>query len=409
MELLNVDGVEDVRKKLMDSTSAWTMGVELLPLEQLCGRVLACDLYAEGDIPGFRRSTVDGYAVKAKDTAAASESLPVFLSLKERIAMGQEADVEVFSGQCVYVPTGAMLPRGADAVVMVEYAEVFDIDGVALYHSVAVGEHIVEENEDVKAGALLFKQGKCLQPKDIGALAANGITHAKVYEPLRMTVFSTGDELVSPDRQPTPGQVRDINTYAIRALAEQVGFAVVNTEILIDNETRMEKAVRKAMQDSDIVVVSGGSSQGEKDATSRVLDRVSTPGVFTHGMAIRPGKPTIVGYDAPSKTVLIGLPGHPVSALMVFEQIITWFYRQMTGTPTVPSIPAQVNCNLASVPGRLNCWPTKLIWDGEKYIADPVFGKSGLITTLTEADGYFTVERGREGVQAGEQVLVHLF
>jgi len=345
----------------------------------------------------------------SKDTAAAGESIPVFLKIKGRIEMGEAADLEIVSGECALVPTGGMLPEGADAVVMVEYTEPFGENGVALYDGVANGENTVQIGEDIRESELLLHRGKSLLPQDIGALASSGLVGIPVYARPRLTILSTGDELVSPTVQPQPGQIRDVNTYALCALAEKNGFSVVHSAVIPDQESVLEQAVRLAMTTSDIVAVSGGSSQGEKDATRAVLDRVSDSGVFTHGLAIRPGKPTILGYDKTTQTLLVGLPGHPVSAMMVFDLLLSWLVREITGSVQLPAVPARVSCNLASSPGRLTCWPVKLTWMGNEYEAEPIFGKSGLITTLTRADGYFTVSRDREGLSAGETVLVHLF
>ena len=304
---------------------------------------------------------------------------------------------------------GGMLPDGSDSVVMVEYAEPFGSDGVAIYSSAANGENVVQIGEDAQKGALLLRRGKRLLPQDIGALAAAGVTSVPVYAPLRLTVLSTGDELVPPEKEPRLGQVRDINTHVLTALARKIGFSVVAASVLPDDENVLEQALRTAMETSDIVAVSGGSSQGKKDITREIIDRVASPGVFTHGMAIKPGKPTILGYDSASRTLLAGLPGHPVSAMMVFEQLFGWLFRELTGCAEVFAIPAQLACNAPSSPGKLTCWPVKLSWAGQGVTAEPVFGKSGLITTLTGADGYFTVDRDTEGLKAGQTVLVHLF
>jgi len=263
--------------------------------------------------------------------------------------------------------------------------------------------------EDVKENSLLLRKGKILLPQDIGALAAAGVTNVSTYSPLKLTILSTGDELVAPKDIPDLGQIRDINTYALAALAEKTGFTVVRTMVLSDDETVLEHELRQAMKISDIVAVSGGSSQGEKDKTRAVIDKVSTPGVSTHGMAIKPGKPTIIGYDEASSTLFVGLPGHPVSAMMVFQVLLGWLTNELTGTPIKHTIPASLSCNVASSPGRMTCFPVKLEWQGDRYIAEPLFGKSGLITTLTEAVGYFTMNRNSEGLQAGTTVLIHLF
>jgi molybdopterin molybdotransferase len=409
MEFLKVDTVERAREKLFTCAKDWMASREALPLSKACGRTLAEDVFALCDIPDFRRSTVDGYAVLSGDTAAAGESIPVFLTVKGRVEMGLPASLAIGRGECAEVPTGGMLPDGADAVVMVEYAEFFGADGVALHCGVANGENIIQIGEDAKAGERLLRRGKRLLPQDVGALAAAGIASVPVYAPPRLTIFSTGDELVSPDQEPKPGQVRDINTYTLTALAKKIGFSVVASAVLPDDENVLERALRGAMETSDVVAVSGGSSQGKKDMTREIIDRVSSPGVFTHGMAIKPGKPTILGCDNRTNTLLAGLPGHPVSAMMVFELLFGWLFREITGSAQAPAIPARLSCNVASSPGKLTCWPVRLLWAGGETVAEPVFGKSGLITTLTGADGYFTVDRDTEGLQAGETVSVHLF
>jgi molybdopterin molybdotransferase len=409
MEFLNVDSVDSAREKLLSSVKGWLASTERLPLNQACGRILAQDAVAGEDIPSFRRSTVDGYAVISEDTAAAGNSIPVLLTERGQVEMGKPAPMTLGQGECAEVPTGGMVPEGADAVSMVEYTELFSIAGVMVYESVAYGENVVQIGEDAKAGGLLLRRGRRLLPQDIGALAAAGITTVHVYIPPSMTVLSTGDELTPPEKAPSPGQVRDVNTYALTALAERNGFHVVGASVLRDDESVLEQALREAMKASDIVIVSGGSSQGQKDITKKVIDRVSAPGVYTHGMAIKPGKPTILGCDDASQTLLVGLPGHPVSAMMVFELLLSRLLREITGRSQAPAIPAQLADNAASSPGRLTCWPVKLEWAETGYMAYPVYGKSGLITTLTKADGYFLIERDTEGLRAGQAVLVHLF
>ncbi len=408
MKLLKVDSLEQAREKLMEHTADWKLEMRRSPFEDAVGQLLAEAVFSPGNVPDFTRSTMDGYAVRASDTAAAGESIPVLLTLVGQVEMGRSAECCVASGQCAAISTGGMLPEGADAVVMVEHTEPFG-DGIAIYSSVALGENTVLAGEDIKKGGLLLKQGTRLLPQQIGALAAAGVTELTLLAPLRLTLISTGDELISPREMLKAGQVRDINSYALAAQAKRCGYDIVEILLLPDDGEVLREAVQTAMRDSDLVLVSGGSSQGEKDITATVLDEVSVPGLLTHGIAVKPGKPTILAYDAPSRTILGGLPGHPVSAMMVFELLFSWFYRQKTGEEERPAIPAALNCNLAASPGKLNCWPVRLERGEAGWRAVPVFGKSGLISTLCEADGYFTVERSREGVSAGELVDVHLF
>ena len=409
MEFLHVDSLGTAQGKLIASANDWLMCGETLPISDTVGRVLAEDIVANEDIPAFRRSSVDGYAVVSKDTAAAGESIPVFLAVKGSVEMGAPAKLAIRSGECAEVPTGGMLPDGADAVVMVEYTEAIGKGRTALHHSVAYGENVVQIGEDAAAGAALLRRGKRLAPQDVGALAAAGITEAIVYKCPKIVIISTGDELVPPGNTPMPGQIRDINTYALAALARKHGFTVAGTLVLPDDEPALEQATREAMAAGDVVAISGGSSKGAKDKTRAVIERIASPGVYTHGLAIKPGKPTILAFDEPSKTILAGLPGHPVSAIMVFELLFGWLMREMTGCAPDLAIPARLSCNVASAPGMLTCWPVTLSWMGNGYVADPVFGKSGLITTLAKADGYFSVERNTEGLPAGTAVMVHLF
>ncbi|MCL2568433.1 MAG: molybdopterin-binding protein [Oscillospiraceae bacterium] len=409
MEFLKVDSIDTAREKLFASANGWMAAQEIVPLAEALERILAEDIVVCEHVPTFRRSTVDGYAVCAADTAAAGEGIPVFLTVKGQVEMGQPAAFVLTSGICAEVATGGMLPDGADAVMMVEYAEPFGADGIALYTSVSHGEHVVQIGEDVKAGELLLPRGKCIQAQDIGAMAAAGIVRVPVYRRPRLSVLSTGDELIAPEQSPTLGQIRDVNTNALTALAQKIGFEIVHTALVADDAERLEQAIRAAMEKGDIVAVSGGSSRGKKDVTRIVFDRVASPGVYTHGLAVRPGKPTILGHDAQSETLLIGLPGHPVAAMMMFELLLGWLWRSLTGSSPHPAIPAQLACNVAAAPGKLNCWPAKLMWTGDSYLAEPIFGKSGLITVLTKADGYFTLNRESEGLTAGQRVLIHLF
>jgi molybdopterin molybdotransferase len=409
MDFLRVDSVETVQSKIFSCVKDWMPRIENIPLSEACGRILAADVLSPLDIPAFRRSTVDGYAVLSKDTAAAGESIPVFLTVKAFVEMGQPASLAIKNGECAGVPTGGMLPDGADAVVMVEYSEDFGPDGIAVYDSVAYGENVVEIGEDKNKGELLLGRRRRLLPQDIGALAAAGIISVPVYALTRLTIFSTGDELVHPEAEPKLGQIRDINTYALTALAVKHGFLVVQSAVLPDSEAVLEESLRGAMENSDIIIVSGGSSQGEKDMTAAIIDKVSKPGVLTHGLALKPGKPTILGYDEYSRTLLAGLPGHPVSAMMVFELLFGSLQRELTGLVPPFSIPAKLLLNVASSPGKTTCYPVKIHRDGGEYAVEPIFGKSGLITTLTEADGYFVIERDKEGLQAGATVFVNLF
>ena len=409
MTLLKVDTIEAAREKIFERVKTWSLKTEIKKIDEIDGQVciLAQDLYASNDIPGFRRATVDGYAVVSGDTAGAGEAIPVFLKMAGSVAMGKNADFAVRPGECAYVPTGGMLPQGADAVVMVEYTELVSANA-AVYEPVASGAGMAEIGEDAKKGELLLRRGALIRPQEAGALAAAGINSFSVFSPFVISIISTGDELVPPGNEPCPGEVRDINTYALKALALKRGYNIVYSSVLPDDEKQIEAALKEAVAISDLVIISGGSSQGEKDLTAKLIDRVSKPGVFTHGLALKPGKPTILGWDEESKTLFAGLPGHPVSAMMVFELLLGWIPDKLFDRPPAFAIPARVSCNMPGSPGRTLCQPVTLRFEDGCYSAQPIFGKSGMITTLTRADGYIIVDLNKEGLKKGENVLVYL-
>lgn len=407
MKLLQVDTLEKAREKLDAAFAGRTPAVAIVSLDAAGGRVLAEDIVSGEEIPGFYRSSVDGYAVFSKDTQGATESIPVFLEIIEEVAIGHPAKKTIKSGQCAYVPTGGMIPEGADAMVMVEYCELLDENEAAVYQSVPFGKFVVTPGEDVKCGQILLKRGTVIGPAQTGVLAAAGVTEVPVYVPWRVSILSTGDELVAPGEIPGPGQVRDINTWALAAFAKQAGMCVVRKQALADEEALLETAIREAMKESDLVLTSGGSSQGKKDMTCEILDRVSGGGVFTHGLALKPGKPTILGFDGETETLLVGLPGHPVAALTVFELLLVWLWKKQTGQPEPVMPVARMKTNLASAPGKTTCLLVKLTWEDGGYLAEPIFGKSGLISTMAEADGYVMVDMNQEGLQAGDVVQIH--
>lgn len=409
MQFLKVDTLEEAREKLLKEVNSCFTKMEKIALDAAIGRCLASDVICPFMVPDFRRSTVDGFAVIASDTQGAGESIPVFLDIVEEVSIGKPAKKQIRSGQCAYVPTGGMLPDGADAMVMVEYTELFDETSAAVYSAVSPGRGVVQIGEDAQKGTILLQKGTVLNAGSIGVLASVGISEVEVFYPWRLTIVSTGDELIQPGTKRNPCEIYDVNSHAILALAREQGMTAVETIALEDDEVLLEQTLRRAMTVSDIVVVSGGSSQGKKDVTAQVIDRIADPGVWTHGLALKPGKPAIVGMDEPSGTLLLGLPGHPVAAMMVFELLIIWLKRKLFHEKEKLLIPAVMESNIPGAPGKTTCQTVKLIPCENGYLARPVFGKSGLMSTLTQADGYVMVEMNREGINTGETVYVHLF
>lgn len=414
MRLLNTDTLDEARAKLLAEAEKNPPGKERVPFEESLGRILAEDLISEVNIPDFRKSSVDGYAVVSKDTQGVTDSIPVFLDVTEEVAMGHAPSGTVGPGQAVYVPTGGMLPDGADAMVMVEYAEKFDENSIAVYDSVSPGRNVIQEGEDVRKGSVLMRKGAKVRPQEVGVMASAGISSVCVTAPWRISVISTGDELVDVEDDPVKGQTRDINTYSIAAAGRKYGFDIVSRRVLKDDRALIREAVEEAVKVSDVVLVSGGSSQGEKDFTAGIMDELAQPGVLTHGIALKPGKPTILAYDEESATVLAGLPGHPAAAMMVFELLIGWLYCQLTGMQQPRRITAKISENVAAAGGKMTCLLVKLTEEqddisGCMYRAQPLFGKSGLMTMLTEADGYTLIDTDDEGLKEDQIVQVVLF
>jgi molybdopterin molybdotransferase len=409
MKLLTVDTIDKALEKINNFTKAWSVKTEIVSLDNALGKILAEDIYAPCDVPPFRRSTVDGYALIASNIAGAKENAPVTLRQTNTVLIGKNADFSIQNGECAYVPTGGMMPNGADAMVMVEYCEVNN-NNVLVNSAAAPGANIVEIGEDLQKEKLFLERGIFIRPQEIGALAAAGITKICVYIPKTLSLISSGDELVAPEKEPLFGEIRDVNTSMINSLAKKHGYNILSSQVIPDDEALLESAVKELMACSDIIIISGGSSQGEKDFTSLIIDKVSKPGVFIHGLALKPGKPTILGWDEESKTLFVGLPGHPVSAMMVFELLLGKYLpcSHSSCAKTFP-VPARISCNVKGEPGRSVYLPVSLKLKDSCYYANPVFGKSGIITTLTRADGYVIIDLNKEGLEKDEPVFVHLF
>ena len=409
MNLLNVDTISEAREKLKKYSRFISPETKTIGLLEAAGCILASDLCSSENIPPYRRSTVDGYAVSSADLGAASDMLPTFLNITGEVRLGSDSsDLKVGAGTCVYTPTGGEVAHGADSVVMTEYCETFGDSMLAVTKSTAPGENIVQPGEDILSGDLLLRKGRLLRAQDIGTLAAVGISTVPVFVPWTVTIISTGDELVPPDTVPGPGQVRDINTYTIAARCIREGLRVVRTAAVKDDRDALLTALEDAKKDSDIIVISGGSSKGKKDMTSELIGAVSDCGVLTHGIASKPGKPTITGFDQKSRTMYIGLPGHPAAALMVFEQILISLWRDLTGQSPDRTVRAKITANVQSAPGRRTFQLVKLE-GGDGVLAVPLFAKSGMISPMSRADGYFEMSENQEGVRAGDPVDVHLW
>lgn len=403
--------VEQAREIFAAHLPAAPKNVEMLPTARALGRVLAEDVVSRVDVPGFDRSTMDGFAVRARDTFGASEGMPAYLTVAGEILMGQAAVEELVAGQAVKIATGGMLPPEADAVVMVEYTEDMGGGDIAVVRPVAPGENVVRRGEDIRRGQLLLPAGMRLRPQELGALAGIGVAECPVVVRPRVAIVSTGDELVPPEEEPATGQVRDINSYALKALVDQAGGEGVIYGIVRDDFDTLKSVVEQALVQDDIIVISGGSSVGTRDVTAAVLNSFGDPGVLVHGVAVKPGKPTIIAVVR-GKPVF-GLPGHPVSAMVLSDLFLVPAVRHLLGAGPddgrKPSLTARLSRSLASAAGRVDYIRVALAErDGELW-AEPVLGKSGLISTMVRADGFVVIAAAKEGLAAGEQVEVVLF
>jgi molybdopterin molybdotransferase len=400
---------QEARDILMQSWTPKNTPVEKVGLTEALGRTLAADIIAPENLPGFTRSVVDGFAVRAKDTFGASEGMPIYLKLVGEILMGQEVKKQLNAGECMKISTGGMLPPGADSVVMLEYTEEIDtLIGVA--RGVAPYENIVREDEDIQAGEILLQKGRVLRPQDLGGLSGLGLLEVPVRKRPRVAIISTGDEVVEPHLKPGMGQVRDINSYALAGIVIQEGGTPWIAGLVKDNRDNLARRIKEGLEGADVVVISGGSSVGTRDVTVEAINSLGKPGVLVHGLSIRPGKPTILGViqDKP----ILGLPGHPVSAMVIFQLFGIHILHQLLGRKNeeyTASLEAVMGVNVPSLPGREDYLRVILQKDGETWVAMPIYGKSGLITTMVKADGQVKIPRDSEGVREGQKVKVEIF
>ncbi|MEP7357309.1 MAG: gephyrin-like molybdotransferase Glp [Anaerolineales bacterium] len=375
------------------------------------GRVLAEPVIAGADLPAFARSTMDGYAVRAQDTYGASQTLPAFLTVVGEAPMGSAPTFGIEAGQAALVHTGGMLPKGADAVVMIELTQAARANEIEVLRAVAPAENVLQVGDDIRAGAAMLPAGHWLRPQDIGGLAALGVMEVVVARQPRVALLATGDELVPPEAQPGLGQVRDINSYSLGGQVAKAGGVPLRRGIAPDNFEALRAAAAAALDEADMLVLSAGSSVSVRDMTAEVVNSLGQPGMLVHGVAVKPGKPTILAV-AGGKPI-IGLPGNPVSAMVIADLFVVPTVYRLQGCPQPPfrpAVPASLTHNLASQTGRMDYVPARLKPgpDGA-WLAEPVFGKSNQIFTLVLADGMIVVPMDVTGLSAGEMVWVRLF
>jgi molybdopterin molybdotransferase len=369
------------------------------------GLVPARPIEAREDLPAHARATVDGYAVRAVDTQAASETLPAFLEVTGAVTMGRAPEGEVGPGAAMAIPTGGLLPHGADAVVMVEHTTEPMPGHVELLRGVAAGDGVLHPGEEAREGAALVPAGRPLRAADLGLLAAAGVTEIAVHARPRVGIVSTGDEVVpGATARLAPGQVRDACAPALAGLVEEAGGDPVLRGIVPDDAAVLERVLAEAIAEDDVVVVSAGSSVGARDLTATVAARLGD--VVCHGLAIKPGKPTLLADCG--GVPLIGLPGNPRSALVVFRLVGMPLVRVVAGITAPPpsaSVRARLARDVPSAAGRLDVVQCSV----HGGVATPRFGSSALLGPMVGADGWFCVAEADTGLGAGVEVSVTLY
>jgi molybdopterin molybdotransferase len=408
-ELFNVRTPPDALRQLLKRVKRSDLS-ETAPTVESLDRILASAVDSPASLPTFRRSTMDGFAVRAADTFGASEALPAYLDVVGEVLMGQAAAMPLDVGQCARIATGGMLPADADAVVMVEQTQQASANTIEALRPVAPGENVVQIGEDVHEGNPILPAGHQVRPQDVGALLALGVTSVPVARRLNVGIVSGGDELVDPACEPRPGQIRDINSYTLACLVRRAGHEPRLAGIFPDELDALRAAAQAAFAENDVVILSAGSSVSARDMTAQVIAELGEPGLLVHGVSLRPGKPTILAVcnDKP----VFGLPGNPVSCMVTFDLFVAPTLAHLSGAREVPrrTVTARLARNIASATGREDYVQVRVNQAADGTLeAAPVFGKSNLIFTLVNADGMVKVPLDVGGLSAGASVDVMLF
>lgn len=389
--MLNVLSLKDAQSKVKDNIKF--LEVETISLDQANNHILAVDIFCKDNIPQFKRSTMDGYAVRSNATFGASQTVPAMFKLVGEIKMGVYNNIDVPNDSCVYVPTGGMVPEDCDAVVMIEHTNKMDND-ILVYSPAKPNENIINIGEDLKQGELILSKGALLNSSKIGILAGAGITSVPVYKQIRYSIISTGDEIIPIENELKECQIRDINSYSIDSKLSLYGYCV-KKYLIKDDLHALHNALNEAINNSDIVLISGGSSVGIRDYTLKAIEE-ETKDILFHGIALKPGKPTMVAKK--DNKFIIGLPGHPMAALVSLELIFIDPLKNVMNCKHNNYIYAKAAINFPSASGRATIMPVKLERKEDGLYASPMFYKSGLINILAQADGYIVINDFEEGI-----------
>jgi molybdopterin molybdotransferase len=406
-QFLNLIPLSDAMRIYKENLAPFATGTEAIPTVEALNRVLAKHVISQEALPPFTRAAVDGYAVIAADTFGASESLPAYLRIVGEVPMGNEPAFGIVRGETAVIHTGGMLPEGTEAVVMVEDTQLSDQEEVEIMRAVAAGDNTIKAGEDVSPGEEVLPAGIYLRTADIAGLIALGYVEVEVSIQPRIGIISSGDEIIPPDQQPHMGQVRDINSYSLSALVQKHGGVPLRYGIVSDAPDVLAKTLRQAYDECDAVIITAGSSASTRDVTAEVVGKLGQPGVLVHGVRIRPGKPTILAVC--DGKPIIGLPGNPVSALVISNLFVAPTIEYLLGVKVVrpvPTVKAVLSTNVSSQTGREDYVPVRLRRTEEGYMADPIFFKSNMIFSLAQADGLMYIPADAAGLPPGEMLEI---
>jgi len=400
---------DSAKKLIFDKINPKPLGAEKIPLKEAHNRILGEDVITNLDIPPFHRSTVDGYALKAEDSYGAEENKPIDLNVIGEISVGEYPKIHLKKGEAVEIVTGAPIPSGANAVIMVENTQK-QKNRLLIYRALTQDENIMKKGTDIKKGEILLKAGKILEAPDIGVLAAIGLNFIKVMKIPIVAVISTGAEIIEPGKNLSPGKIYDINAYSLSAAVINSGGKPIYMGVIPDDEAALETALKQALLSSDIVITSGGVSVGPRDYTPKIVNSLGKPGVIISGIAVKPGKPTTIALI--ENKPVFSLPGHPTSALLIFYLLVSPIIQRIAGRKLIShkAVKAILTTRLFSAKGRKTFVTVKLSRDKNQIlIADPTkTGASGAITTLAKADGFIEIPANQQFIDSNEEVIVTL-
>ncbi len=404
--------VAEARKILLSAIASIETGSETVRLIDALDRVSSQDIRSPEDLPNCDRSTMDGYAVIAADTFGASQELPAYLEVTGEVLMGASTEGSISRGNCYKIPTGGLLPEKSDGVVMLEHTVPIDDRLIEVVKGIGAGTNVIRKGDDIRAGAPAITRGQVLRPQELGLLAGLGITDVEVYLRPCVGIVATGDEIVEPEVPAPPGKIRNINSTLLSALVRRQGASVIDYGIVADDEASFFSTVEQAVAENDLVLFSGGSSVGMRDLGEQAIERLAGPGILVHGVSLKPGKPALLGLSG--KTPVFGLPGHPVSAMVCFDFFVKPALARLGGRSVsadelLPTVRARLKRNINSAAGRLDVIRVQLTIEDDQIVAQPVLGRSGAISTLSRAHGFFLIEEDSQGCNIDEPVEVYIY